>query len=282
MGVEAIENRDKGAAPLSIGTSLALESLCGFGEFEDQKGNLTKVDELRVNLRTLVRNFLGSIDKYVKETTTVSNMLDYLIEDIIVLKSVIESKSDGRVKLSIYYPTYTDNGFKRKFPNAIRKIAKTAKQKLDSALEEDLLKAIYSKREATDVENFHLVDFDDNYKGGNVCLISHYPVDLLSSKNYKKLYLLESHSGAFKDKTKWYTKLTNGKKLLTIPFNKFTIQVLGDGNTMFSAMKISLKEPLFLLADAKGWTNVTTFDKVRFDVNRMEDSEIKTLYKSLV
>lgn len=279
---EAVNNREKGTAPLSIGTSLALESLCGFGEFENDKPHIDKIDELRVNLRTLFRNFLGSIDKYVRETGRVSDFIDYFAEDLLILSTTIEQRSKGRVKVSFFLPKYTSAGFNKRFPKGILKVPKTAKQVLEHNLEEDVLKLFMSKPEYKERYSVDSVDFDDKYRGDKTCILTNYPADLLNASHYSKLWLLESHSGGIKSNEQWYTKLTGGKNLHSIPFNKLTLQVFGDNNTLFSARERKLKTALIELSEQKGWSSVTTIEKVKFDIWRMQNGEEKALLKELL
>ena len=44
--LDLISGREKGEAPVSIGTSLALESLGGFGEFPNDKPPIHDFDEI--------------------------------------------------------------------------------------------------------------------------------------------------------------------------------------------------------------------------------------------
>src|SRR5690606_9561418 len=73
-------------------------------------------------------------------------------------------------------------------------------------------------------------------------LLTHIPVDLLSADRFSKLVLLESHTGAIKPHLSWYTKLTNGKELFRMPFNRFTLQVFGDNGVHFAPMPMKMKQ----------------------------------------
>lgn len=280
--VEAINARDKGEAPLSIGTSLALESLCGFGEFPNENPHLKNIDELWVNLKTLFRNFFNSIDKSIREQSLVRDFIDYFVEDLNVLVTTIENKSFNRVKVKFIYPKYTHKEFTKLFPNAIRKLPKTPNQIFYNQIEEDVLHYFISNEDYYQNLDVMKCDFKFKQRGKLTCLLTHYPVDLLNQSSFIKLWLLESHSGGIKGKDMWYTKLTQGNKLLDIPFNKLTMQVLGDGNTMFSSMNHKTKEHLFNLAAENNWTSVTTEEKIKFGLNKNPTNEYNKLFKTML
>jgi hypothetical protein len=60
--IEILAGREMGQLPVSIGTSLALESVTGIlPEHETDDPDIHKFDSLWVNVRTLFRNIVASI-----------------------------------------------------------------------------------------------------------------------------------------------------------------------------------------------------------------------------
>jgi len=277
--LETVTNRDKGSAPMSIATSLAMESLCGFGEFENDKPFINKTDDLWVNLRTLFRNVYHSLESYTKKTVLVEDLVYAVMDDIIVLKSVLEYHSKGRVEPTFYICEY--KGLQREFPNAEIKQPKTDLQIYERSMEDAFVKTVKDTDFFTD-SNINFFDVKIKGKGGNTLFLTHLPIDLLWRSNFKTPYLLESHTGAIKGKVKWYTKLTGGNKNFRIPFNKMTLQVFGDGNNLFSAMSRKIKVPIMELAEQRRWSSVTSTEKIRADLNLMSDKPLSMFLRDLL
>lgn len=276
----AISEREKGATPMSIGTSLAVESLCGFGEFPNDKPHINNINELWVNLRTVFRNFYTAINKYERESAVPEDFIDFFVEDLNVLKSTIEAKSNGYARVVFYFCEY--KGLKREFPHAKLKVLTTDKQILDQKLEDALLRYFVKNEELCGEFDIRIYDTVFKDKGGVACILTHHATDLLNRKRFTKLWLLESHTGAIKGPEKWYTKLTGGSKLTRIPFNRLTVQVIGDNNIAFSAMGRNVKAALLEMAESNRWNTVTTLDKVRYSISKLKDEELKKLFLSLL
>jgi len=121
--------------------------------------------------------------------------------------------------------------------NARAKINKhdTTKQKNYETLERSTMLKALAKLDKNLVQVF-----DTAIKGNNSAslIITHLPLDLLSAGSFRKLVLLESHTGALKTKSEWITKLSKNENYRNIPFNILSVQVLGDRNNQFSSMGI--------------------------------------------
>lgn len=282
MGMLAnyIINREKGHAPLSIGTSLALESLGGFGEFESDTPPISRYNELWVNLRTIFRNCFNAVERTVHADMQGRDLIDAFVEDIQVLASTIDLKSSGRLTPVFYVQSYKT--FMKTFPNAKWKEINTAKQQLEFDVEQKVI-ALFLK-EHKEALNMDVREYDTKItdKGDQVVMLTHYPSDLLYRSSFSQLTLLESHSGALKTKPEWYTKLTSGKKYNRIPFNRMTLQVFGDGNVLFSSMSIKIKNRLLSLAEEHNWTPVTTDEKVRYSINQLYDPRERQFFLGLL
>jgi hypothetical protein len=275
---EGVVNREKGASPMSIATSLAMESLCGFGEFENDKPFLNKTDALWINVRTLFRNVFSSLDSYVKKTVSLDDLVYAVLEDISVLNTVLEYQSKNRLKPTFYLCEY--KGLSREFPNAVIKQPKTELQIYERSMEDSFVKA-FKKTEFFNDEDVKIFDVQIKGSGGNVVLLTHLPIDLLWRTNFRKVHLLESHTGAIKVKPTWYTKLTGGKNNFRIPFNRMTLQVFGDGNNLFTAMSRKIKNNLLELAKERKWSSVTSTEKIRSDLEKLKDKPLGKWLKTL-
>lgn len=269
--LETFANRERGAFPVSIGTSLALESAAGiYPEKPEPNPPIRKVEEVWFNLRTIIRNLLGAIPTDARDRILPADAVAPLIEDLSIIKEVVHDISKMKTKAVFYHCDY--KYLKRLFPKATLKEPTTAKQKQAHAVEEEIIRLF--------LENTHgvkIVEFKGRIEGSypTSFIVTHLPVDLLARYRFRQLTLLESHSGNLKPYGKWHTKLTGGKELEFIPFNEFSIQVFGDNNNHFSAQLPSLKKVVVDLAVKDHWTALTTDDKIRASIKKLEDKEIR-------
>lgn len=250
-----IANRELGAFPLSIGTSLAIEAFTVLPN--------DTATEFWFNIRTLVRNLTSSLTSDVRKQITAVDALPVLIQELEFLVEQISSASHGRCTAVFYYPSYAD--IQLLFPNALHRVPTTELQKVNAAVEESLSQYLVAHSPFP----IRVVKTRIESPQHDVIVLTHYSVDLLWASKFKRLRLIESHTGTIKSNSEWTTKLTGGKDLLRIPFTKFTLQVYGDNNVLFSSMPFKVKAVVTELAEAKRWTTVTT------DV--LIESHLKTL-----
>lgn len=255
--VSSLSAREVGAIPISIGTSLAIESVLGIlPEHETDTPAINGADELWINVRTLYRNILGAVDKDARGGLTPEEITDTLLNEMQTIESALMHQTTGRVQSIFYFCTY--HSVTRKFPHAIHKQANTPLQKQASLLEQLTMKALLEARPPNDFRKFDL-DFHDVQK--RALIITHYPIDLLNRYKFTTLTLLESHTGALKPPSRWYTKLQNGKDLYNIPFDRMTLQLFGDG-VMFLPVNIKVRRAVVDLAGKWKWSSVTTKDYI--------------------
>lgn len=265
--IEAMATREKGHYPISIGTSLALES--AFGHYPERPPvnppPITGVRNLWINIRTLVRNYVGSMEATARERVRADDLLIGLQEEMSILESVIASGTQGMCSVVFYVCDYSR--ITSTFSNAWFKVANTAKQKAAVSLENAVVKGVLNTPLSQDVRkfNYELVATGSHPES---FLISHYPIDLLSRKYFDGLTLLESHTGAIKHPGLWGSKLHTVKDATNIPFNRFTLQLFGD-NVLFIPGPGHLRELILKLAKMDGWTNVTTMEKIRWTIGHV-------------
>src|SRR5690606_20358874 len=157
------------------------------------------------------------------------------------------------------------------------KNATTENQKFVQALEGNTFKEFQQLQPDADLRVFDM-DFEQDQR--KVLIITHFPVDLLNRYKFSRLVLLETHTGAMKPHTLWYTKLYNGKELNMIPFDRMTVQVFGDGN-LFTPALIKLRRHILDLAKRYKWTSVTTKDMVLRHVSNEHDPVLEGYIRKL-
>ena len=259
-----LANREVGSQiPISIPTAVALESMI------DRPNEWAP--ELWINLRTLFRNLVSSVESDVKNNLKVPDVLAVLKTELEMIPGIVTDISKGKTKVQYYCCNYND--LTLILPYAIMRPMRTPLQEKMLKLETETMKTLLKEYKNSILEFKTKLDG----KSAEALMISHHAVDLLSANTFRKLRLLESHTGTIKKPSEWNTKLTNGKELSNIPFNKFSLQVFGDNNTVLSQMDRKTREVVLEVAAKGRWTNVTTMDKIKFDIGNMRDHFSKTI-----
>ena len=276
----ALSGRDVGQIPVSIGTSLALEG--AFGILEDNhnpKPIIHSVDVMYVNLRTLIRNMVGSIDPEQLSKVFPEDMAFMLTNELTTIREAVALVSKGRVKVQYYLCNYRT--LPKRYPAARLKNANTDKQKFDAMREENTVMEL--KRILDHHPEVGLIESDIDLPNDNrrVLLLSSYAVDLLQRYRFQSVMLLESHTGAVKPPSMWHTKLTNGKELSCMPFDRMTIQFFGDNNNLFSGYPIKARRVLIDIAIKNRWNALTTKDYILSCVKKAYEPELELLMHRL-
>jgi hypothetical protein len=275
--VMSISNREMGAIPISISTSLAIESCLGIlPEFETDKPVINDIDMVWINVRTLYRNLMGSVDKLIRPHLTDTDIIEALINELQIIETTFSHQTRGRTTVTFYVCSYS--GLARRYPHASLKNPNTQLQKESHALEQIVINGIIDQQPPHDFRVFDM-DFDGEQK--RVLIITHHAIDLLNRYKFKTLSLLESHTGAVKSPSRWYTKFHDGKEMFNIPFDRMTLQVFGDGVTFVPS---SLKTRRFVkeVADKNTWSSITTKDyivkSIKAERDNVQEAAILKLY----
>lgn len=269
---QILANREVGQIPVSIGTSLALESAFGIlPDHETKDPEIHKVTELWINLRTLLRNVIASVPSEEMLRLSPESISETIDQETHVIESAVSKASQGSCRCVFYVCSF--KSLARKFPKAILKAPNTEKQKFQKSLENNALKPYFGEESTVDVRLF---DTEIKAKAGRSLILTHQPIDLLSRYSFQRLLLLESHTGKIKGPSEWPSKLTGGKNLDRIPFNRMTLQLFGDG-VHFSTFPIKLKKELIKIAENDNWTSITTEEKIKYSLSKIYDPQFKAL-----
>ena len=273
----ALSGREQGQIPVSIGTSLALEG--AFGILEDHPNPapaIHKVEVLYINLRTLLRNIAGSVDADTNAVLTAEDLSATLGNELQIIEAAVKQVTAGKVEVVPYICEY--KSLKRLFPHAMMKETKSEKQTFAALREtnalldfEEKMGWIYSKK------------FDIEFEKDNrtALILTNYALDLLQRYKFTSLSLLESHTGAVKPPAMWYTKLNNGKELTSIPFDRMTIQMFGDGSNLFSPFPIKIRRHILGIAEKNKWTPMTTKALILDSIKKERDPTLEALILNL-
>jgi len=273
-----LEERELGQIPVSIGTSLALEG--AFGIYPENPVSPPPIHSVRrvyINVRTLIRNVINGLDADGKDLVTASPIFDIVAEEMEIISAAISRQGNANNSVVFYAPSYIS--LARKFRFAKLWEPKTPRQIALFAIEEAVTKQI--AKEVRTVSILHMdTDFPNNLPES--FLLTHYPVDLLSRYSFKRVDLLESHTGKIKPFSQWFTKLGGSKEFTNIPFNRLTLQVFGDGSNHFLSGPNPWKKAVLELAADRNWTPVTTPELVVDSIRRYKDPLIKGQLLSLL
>ena len=280
LSEDYVPDKKDGKFPVSIGTSLAIETLFGLNENVPPTDPLpyTQYSSLYVNIRTLVRNLVGAVRKELKEEWTQQRIYQELYDELLNLPDVIERQSHGKLDLYIYFLDY--RSIARKYPNALLKPQKSLSSIKSESLEQYVFARLKQEEGDRAVSVFHGDLSFPIDRGKRSLVMTHLPTDLLDYCNTNVLDLLESHTGAIKDSRHWYTKLSNGKELDRIAFNPLTIQIFGDGKT-FVGLPSTQRKAVIEFAKENRWNQMTGERLMRKQLERLPDTELRALIKKL-
>lgn len=257
--------REVGDLPVSIGTSLAFESVFATNALDNY-------DVVLINLRTMVRNFYSAFKSGVGEQVDPADAALIVVDE---LQSIV-SQFKKAIPV-VYVSNYSD--IERFLPGCVPMVHRGEKRILLNSLEEDAVAAIL-RQGTLKVECFESCKLEFKVRG-RALLFSHVVTDLFIRYDFTTLDLLESYTAAIKERHQWYTKLTNGKELTCMPFNKFTLAVFGDKSVYLSPQGLSVRRRLLKLAEDEKWTTITSMDKIHSDLKKLESGEIKDQLISL-
>jgi hypothetical protein len=250
--------------PISIGTAVPIETLIS------ERIKFASYTSVYINVRTLFRNFLAS---YEKEPDANKDMFQEFVSDVDMIISVFNNLPQ---KLYLYYPSY--KSLSSIFPKANLKKAKTKKQ-LDYVHYE--LMALKYLLESELKPMINLFDVKIQAKREKSLIITSYPVDLLSYKNFEVLTLLESHTGHTKSKVTWISKLTSNEAYQLLPFNGITMQIIGDKSNLFNSLDRGYVIGYLRISEKGLWSPTTTEEKIKFDISNDSDRFLVVNLKQL-
>ncbi len=278
MHAESIAGRAIGAYPISIATSLAIESVAGiFPDNPVSPAPILKYSELWINVRTLYRNFIGALDRETSERVMPPEISEVLSEEMEQIVSIVREISEGKTKVVFYISNYAD--IETKYKHAVIRRDSTDKQKMYTASLNQTLAMLIKSHTPDTLQVFDLKIHVANRP--SALIVTHIVYDLVVWKQFTKLVLLESHTGKMKEYAQWYTKYLNGKELSMMPFREDLLQVFGDHET-FRPMDVRVRRELIEVAVKYRWSAITTIDKIKYGVDQMKNPYARDILKAIL
>ena len=274
---DTIDHQDvtQGKYALSIGTSLAFETLFGINDNIPPTNPLPfkSYGYVLINVRTLIRNMYGAVQKQLKAEWSGAKYYEKVKEELDMIPLVLSNQSHDKMTAIYYIPSY--KSLRKKFPQALwRGTGSKAYAKQHYEVIEQYCIAQLTAASIRGEVNIAMVDVDLPPIDKRSVILTHLPVDLLSYLKGNMVDLIETHTGVIKPKRQWYTKL-NGKGLEQIPFDVWSIQVFGDGK-QFAGLPPKYRNAIIEFGTKNNWNQTTTAVLIKAQIqNRFPDKDIK-------
>lgn len=273
---DLMASRQVGKFPISIPTSLIMESLCNIhDEIQHQKMPLLEYGLLYINLKTLFRNLFGSLETDQKLVVTPEEMAAALLDEVNQITQICKEYNPN-LTVRFYVPNYANLESRYKF--ALIRMDNTERQKYYTSMLMHTVGGLLKLMDKTTIDMFS--DKLTKDYSLNTLIMTHYAYDLIWHRNFRSLALAESHTGKIKTRAQFYTKYEHGKDLVRIPFHIQLLQVFGDSET-FRPLNIKLRKDLIELAEQCHWTQTTTEAKVKFDLDKLKNPFARDMLKQL-
>lgn len=276
---DAISSRTVSALPLSIGTSLALESVFDAinppidpNRVIPQHIDILDYDQLIVNVGTLFRNMYNAVDRSALKMLTASDLADEIVVEMNQITDLVNGYSNSRVETIFYICSYSD--LTSRFTMGNLRLPRTALQLAYSNLYLETLNIISRRSKNNQIRE--VIEYKSKFSNPikKALLISHFPLDLLNVDKFKKLDLLESHTGLLKKVPDWHTKYYDGRDLNMLPFNGILLTVFGDDHH-FRPQSKAMKEAVLTLAIEKKWTCLSKSREIVNSIKTMKDHALR-------
>jgi hypothetical protein len=278
MSLADYPGRTTGQFPLSVATSLAIEAALGiYPERPVDPAPILEYEELWINLRTLFRNLHGSFDKGVADTVMPETFAEALNDEMSQIHEIITHKTNGLTKVVYYISDYAD--IDKKYPYAVTRRDNTPKQKLFTATLKDSIALLLKMHPESNIRKVRL-KLRPEHKT-KAMILTHIAFDLISYVDFKELVLLESHTGAVKSRSAWFTKYYEGKNLTMVPFREDFLQIFGD-NEFFRPADRKLRQEILDIAVKYRWSPVTTDEKIKYGINQLKNPYALEVLRSIM
>lgn len=267
--------RELGNISVSINTSYPIETM-------QSPRYRPKIDFVYINLDTVIRNFYASMKAVDQESLDLGTALSMLLDELRIIHTTLTTEH------FFYYQDPKEIEFM--FPHASRRVPRTDKQ----------IMAASRMRIVTEHLLYELcINKDPNVEGlyrGAVPLLrikkklpprmvptavlTHYPHQLLKRFDFPVLYLLESRTGKVKSFEEFSSKLNGVKQDDPIPFNAYTLQLMGD-TALFAGVSSKLKKELRAMGEKRKWSSITSPAKFTSDIQSYGSPELKEACTSI-
>lgn len=272
MNHNLIAERAVSALPLSIGTSLALESLLKPRQAPYDSSRVvpkpvdpTQYNSLWVNVMTLIRNFIGSLPKTYQESVIPDEIIPALLFEIETIEQIVKEDLGSQFKPVFYF-----NDYKRLVQSML--LHKTVRFRLPNTPKQQHYHDILVKVVQAISKQWNVYTTSDHLKPDNTSnkglLISHMPYDLVSYDRFNTLHLLESHTGKLKTRKDWSSKYypVGELDISMIPFTRKLLMIFGD-HVLIQPMDIKFRKLIQEIAVKRNFHPLMTEENLRMQLD---------------
>jgi hypothetical protein len=279
---KTIENRVGGGMPLSIGTSIALETMIppiNTPYDETRKPpkpirQLTRFKFFYVNVLTLFRNLTSSIEAMDLDKMNETDLLLLLSEELEFIRSIVKEYSP--LTKVIFYHYNLSTLYEHPELSKRLRVPRTHKQLMYYDLETKITNRLcLGDGRIRRLSNFLVVR-----PSQKAIIITNYSIDLLQRR--PTLILLESHTGITKGPMQFNTKMFPMPKqsMAFLPFVGSTIMIFGTKD-IIKPLPISKRQIIYDIGKKKRWTPMTNDITVARDIQRHVPSDLKQYFVDL-
>lgn len=270
MPYNPLDDRTTSTHPLSIGTSMLLESItrgthAPYDNAVIVMNRIHEYDSIAFNVHTLCRNILSSCRADKIESVNQQHLYEALRSEIIYIAAALQPIFS---LVEFYYCEYKNLSSVAKSKHPM--LDNTDKQKKTTELivkAVSAMIAVQAELAEHDLEKIKV--YKNNYeppKQKKLLIVTAQPYNLIAIPRTMHCGLLESHTAKIKSRALWYTKLKGAKTLSWMPFNIATIQIFGDG-AMFYPYPKSHRDYTISVGEYFKWDTHTTVDRIRLNIS---------------
>lgn len=279
-----LAGRAVSAFPLSIGTSLAFESVFSpmQSPYDANRQIPAQVDVKNyqtcwINLSTLFRNLTGAITKEGFLAAHPRELAATLEEEMDVIQNLFQSEGQNLCKPVFYYSDYKKLK-ERNLPGLTFRENTTENQRF---FHDRWLETVNLIEKHTDQIHFNKEFIIPSRRERAFCL-THQPYDLVGFDRFERLDLLESNTGVLKTRFQLNTKYAtmSGQSFTHLPFTRKLLLVMGD--RVLIKPIAALRKQVLETSLARHWTPSTTKDKISIDMGfDIRDPYAMSIFNSL-
>lgn len=273
MRHDIIAERAVSALPLSIGTSLALESLLkprqapyDSSRVVPKQIEASQYNAIWINLMTLVRNLIGSLPKTYQESVIPDEIIPALLFEVETIETIIKEDLGNQFKPIFYFNDYKRLIQAMMLHKTVRfRLPNTPKQIHYHDILVKVIQGVMKERSGIYLTSDIVKPEQSTNKA---LIITHVPYDLTAYDKFNTLHLLESHTGKLKTRKDWSSKYypVGELDISMIPFTRKLLLIFGD-HVLIQPMDIKFRKLIQEIAVKRNFHPLMTEENLRMQLD---------------
>lgn len=277
MRTSAIYSRTKSTYPISIGTSLALETITQHTTEKDREipglsGTPSAYAVFAISINTLLHSMINAIEEDISSAVITPELSSVLIQNIIEELNIIEEiVSVYHMQVHPYVNSFKSAKLIGKELGNLRSFS-GKRLKTEQLVHSGVMEAIAQGYTTYD----SVTKLSLTRPGSRVLALTSFPMDLIG--NERAVSLLQPHTGVVLERDLFFRKFYPLPKtdIDMIPFNRTTHMLFGD-KYIYKPISLKLRKQIVSIGLDKGWNYNTARSKVIFDILESADEELKEI-----